>query len=425
MVMNMAMAMVEIVPATPSRETGRRGGRTSRRARHNVAARAALALVVVTVGYFSVTFSLAHVLVKVDPGRAHQLASYDGRNTARLSAKLIGPGTTSASRLRGGELAKLALKQAPTVVAAASTLGINAQIQGDEAGARRAFVFAQKLSRRDPISQLWAIEDSVARGDIRGALRHYDIALRTKPALAGVLFPVLTAAVSEPLIRTELVRTLATKPAWSEDFVNQAAIQGKDPRGLAAMFVDLRRARIAVPEMAQAGLVNSLLANSLIDQAWSYYRSIRAGADRRRLRDPDFKAALAVPSNLDWTAINVGGVTTTIANGTFEYFAPASVGGVLLQQMQVLPAGAYRLVGISDRLDQSAAASPYWALACRDGRELGRVEMPALARNDGKFGGVLQVPAGCPVQVLTLVARASDSVSGSSGRIDRVELFPI
>ncbi|MDT9096849.1 hypothetical protein RSW32_26335, partial [Escherichia coli] len=77
----------------------------------------------------------------------------------------------------------------------------NAQLHGDVGAARRLFAYGQRLSRRDNSTQLWAIEDAVARNDIPDVLRHYDVALRTSPNLADILYPVLASASADPAIR--------------------------------------------------------------------------------------------------------------------------------------------------------------------------------------------------------------------------------
>lgn len=411
--------------ATRRPDAGSRRRGLPRRSRAEWAVRGGLALLVAVLGYYSVTFSLAQVLVRTDPERAHRLAPYDGRITARLAASLSSPEATPADRARGDALAKLALRQDPTAVAAVSALGLNAQVRGDTAAARRYFAYAEKLSRRDTITQLWAIEDAVGRGDVKDALRHYDIALRVKPQLSELLYPVLTKASAEPTVRTELIRTLAAKPAWGDEFVNYAAGNGPDPRATATFLIGLRRAGVAVPEAARAGAVNALIAANLSDQAWAYYASIRPGADRRRSRDPKFAAQIETPTQLDWTPLGDAGVTTVIESGIFDFSAPASVGGPLLQQVQLLPPGTYRLTGHGDGIEQVDGARPYWALTCRgDGRELGRVVMPNSSQAGGSFAGTLTVPVGCPAQVLTLIARPSDAVAGLAGRLDRVELTP-
>ncbi|MFD1789246.1 tetratricopeptide repeat protein [Sphingomonas floccifaciens] len=387
--------------------------------------RLVLAVAAAVLGYYSVTFSIAQVVVTSDPELAFRLAPYDGRITAALSEALSGEGATPQDRARAERLAKQALRQDPTAVAAAATLGIIADGRGDKAAARRYFTYAQKLSRRDLRTQLWMIEDAVERGDLPGAVRQYDITLRVFPTMGELLYPVMAAASDDPLIRVELVKTLAAKPLWGENFITFVSGNGVDPQSTAALFTALRRANVPVPESARAGAINSLIAAGQIDAAWSYYAAVHPGADRRRARDPKFAQATESPSQLDWTPINDGsGLTTSIQGGIFDFAAPASVGGPMLQQLQLLPPGSYRLTGHSTGIEQAAGALPYWTLRCQDGRELGRVEVPNSGVAGGNFSGTFSIPAGCPVQTLLLMARPSDAVSGLSGQLDRVELAP-
>lgn len=387
--------------------------------------RLALAALAVVLGYYSVTFSIAQVVVKRDPALAYRLAPYDGRITAAYATSLAGPDATAQDRVRADALAKRALQQDPTAVAAVATLGINADVRGDKAAARRYFTYAQKLSRRDLRTQLFMIEDAVQREDIKGALRQYDMTLRVFPNLGEMLYPVLASASADPVIRRELVETLAGKPMWSDSFIGFAAVKGPDPKSTAALFLDLRDAGIAVPEIARAGAVNALIAGGQTDAAWSYYAATRSGADRRRSRDPRFTANLEMPSQLDWMPINDGsGLTTGLQGGIFDFAAPASVGGPMLQQLQLLPPGSYRLSGHSIGIEQAASALPYWTLRCQNGRELGRVEVPNSSVANGNFSGTFSVPADCLVQTLLLTARSSDAIGGLSGQIDRVALVP-
>jgi hypothetical protein len=403
----------------------RRDQARAKRSSREWAVRGGLAALVAVLGYFCVTFSMAQVVAATDPALAHRLAPYDGRITARLAASLVEGEASPADRARADELARLALRQDPTAVLAVSTLGINAETRGDGDTARRLFAYAFKLSRRDLVTQLWSIEDAVTRGDIAGAVRHYDIALRTRPDLAQLLFPVLASASSDPAIRVPLVRTLATKPNWGEGFINYISGNGPDVGATAQLFVDLRRAGVVVPLTAQASAVNALLAAGRFEEAWRYYTSIRPGSDRRRSRDPRFTAELEAPSHLDWTPVNESGVVTSAQDGAFDFTVPASVGGPLLQQVQLLPPGTYRIAGRSSGIEQEDSRRPYWTLQCRaDGRELGRVVLPNSGQASGRFLGMFTVPAGCPVQTLLLMARPVDAVSGLAGRLEQVELVP-
>lgn len=390
--------------------------------------RIALALLALVLGYFAVTHSLAQVLRTKAPEQAYRLAPYDGRITAYLSAKMSGPGATAEERAESDRLARLALRQDPTAVAAVATLGINAQLRGDTEAARRYFEYSDKLSRRDLRTRLWFIEDAVAREDIPEALRHYDIALRASRRAPDLLYPVLGAAISDATIRTELVKTLAAKPAWTESFIGYAAGNG-DTVSVARLFQDLRRANVVIPDPARASVIGRLVTEENYAAAWSYYSSVRPNADRRRSRDASFTTNLTAPSPFDWVPLGGDtGISTVLQSGNqdgiFDFSAPATVGGPLLQQLQLLPTGDYVVEGRAIDLDQAETALPYWVLICADGRELGRVDVPNSSANGGAFRGQFTVSGGCPAQYLRLVARPSNAIGGLSGQIDEVQLRP-
>ncbi|UVO50916.1 hypothetical protein M0208_10460 [Sphingomonas sp. SUN019] len=392
--------------------------------------RGLLAVAFAVLGYFAVTGALARVLRSTDPARAHGLAPGDARINATFAQRLVvDPQASAADRQRADTLARTALRTDPTTVLAASALGIDTQARGDTAAARRLFIYAQRLSRRELVVQLWAIEDAVGRGDITGAIRQYDIALRTSRTAADVLFPILAAAIADPAIQKALTRTLAAKPTWADSFINYVGTQGPDVEATASLFSRLHHASVPVSGMAQGAVINALIQKGQIDRAWSYYARMRRSADRQRSRDPRFAAVLDAPSPLDWNVVDVAGGSTSIqrsaAGSFFDFAVSPTVGGALLQQVQLLLPGSYRLSGHSMNLDQPRESLPYWTLVCSGGRELGRVDMPRSAQADGVFAGRFYVPAGCPVQVLTLFARPSSATSGVSGQIDRVQLAPL
>ncbi|KQM62008.1 hypothetical protein ASE75_14820 [Sphingomonas sp. Leaf17] len=396
----------------------------ARRSISDWAIRLALAAVTTVVGYYSLTFSIAQVIAKTNPAFAYRLAPYDARITGAYAISLSGEEASPEDRANADRLAKAALRRDATAVTAAATLGLNADIRGNKAAARRYFTYAQKLSRRDVRTQLWMIEDAVERSDVPGALLQYDITLRVSPALSSLLYPVLISAMKDPVIRRELVHTLGRKPPWGENFINFAATQGSDPQSMADLLTRLRRSGITVSEAANAGVVNALVAAGRADAAWTFYASVRPGVDRRRSRDRGFAATIQPPSLLDWMPLDAGGVATGIQDGVFDFSAPASVGGAMLQQFQLLPPGVYRLTGHSVGIDAVDSARPYWSLKCMNGREIGRIEVPNSTVANGIFRGVFSVPAECPVQVLVLTARSSDAVAGLTGQFDRVELAP-
>lgn len=403
-------------------------GRFHRRSRAEWGVRLLIAASVGWVGCLSVIQALAVALPDSEIERAYALASNNGRVAARLSERLSGPQATAADRLHAVSIAKQALRDDAMAVEAVATLGIDAAIRGDQTEAKRLFRYSQVLSRRDLRTQLWAIEDAVARHDIGDALRHYDIALRTKKEAAGLLYPVLAGAITDRSVSSELIKTLAQQPVWAGSFVDHIAANGSDPTATFALFRGLVQARFPVSANASNSLISALITDGHFHDAWSYYSMIRGTTEKRESRDPRFTAILERPSPFDWVSINSTGISTAIQadakGGIFDFAAVPSTGGPLLQQMQILPAGDYVLEGHSTGIDQPSDSRPYWALRCRGGKELGRFSLPNSSEASGHFSGRFTVPPDCPIQVLTFVARSSNQIMGIAGQIDRVLLHP-
>ncbi len=383
------------------------------------------ALAVASLGYVGVVQSLAYGLRGSNAERAHALAPWDGRISAALAQRLSRPEAASATRAQASSLASAALRQDPTAVVAASTLAINVQILGDVRRAERLANYAEFLSRRDLATQILLIENAVTRNDVAGALRHYDIALRATSKSTGILFPVLAGAIADPEIRPALTRTLAKRPPWSALFLEYASANSPDPRATSLLFGDLVRAGYPISEMSRTLLIDTLASRGFFDDAWSLYVSFRRGADRQSSRDPELTADLVHPTVFDWRAVTDGGISASLQRGMLDFAAPSSVGGTLAEQVQLLAPGQYRLEGHSIGIDQTPGSSPYWQLRCRDGRELGRVDVPNSASANGKFVGQFTVPTGCSTQILAMIAKPSDAVSGISGQVDRVRLSPV
>lgn len=392
-----------------------------------LAVRIVLALVAAGCGYFATTQSLA-IAFKERPAAAYALAPSNGQITGRYALSLIDATPSPAELAQVTRLAQRAVAEDATSVRGAAALGLVAQIKGDTPAARRSFAYAQKLSRREFQVQLWAIEDAVARNDIPGALHQYDLALRTSRTAPDVLYPVLAGAIEDAAIRQAMVRTLANRPIWAPAFTLYASANSPE-RAVLALFTGLNATGIEVTEEPRARLINRLLSANMTAEAWNFYVQGRPGLRRTVSRDPRFKAQLQIPTLFDWSPVESAGVSAVIQpgeeGGIVDFSAPASVGGVALQQVQVLPAGVYRISGRSMNIDQPDSSRPYWSLSCTDGREIGRVVLPNSAYGRGAFTGTFRVPSGCPAQRLALVLKPSDSISGTSGQIHSAQLVPV
>ncbi len=399
-----------------------------RQSQRNWLGRSCLALGAVTLGTLSVGGSFARAIESADPARAAALAPGNGVVLAARAQQEFMMAPSDDNNALSARLARLALRADPTAVDAINVLGLQAQLRNETGGARELFQYSLLLSRRELRPQLWAIEEAVNRGDIKGALRSYDIALRTSKEAPNLLLPNLAGALAEPKIRAALLPILATGPGWTDSFLKRVATNGIDPESGVAFFREAAAAGLDISDDLHAGLVNSLANEGKHDQAWRYYAAFRRGAVPYKSRDPEFRINPEVRAVFDWIPTTQAGFSAAILQGTeggvLDFSLPPGTGGMLVRQTQMLPVGAYRLEGRSLGIDLPDRSRPYWILSCHDGRELGRVEVTNSKISGGRFEGIMTVPADCRVQTLSLVARTTDAISGVSGQIERTALLP-
>lgn len=408
----------------------RRQGARDLRGRSNRAwvVRGLGALGLFAVGCFATLDSLAIAIAKADPARAHALAPSNGVILAKYAEDVFSRQPSKDPRSLPASLARRAVIADPTAAEAFAVLGFQAQLRGDKARADRLFSYSTALSRRELRPRLWAIEEAVERGDIAGALRNYDIALRTSKDAPDLLFPTLVSALTEPQIRSELLRILATRPVWEQAFFTYASTSKIEPEGVLALFSESSDKNLRLSGDQSANLVNALLARGKSDAAWAYYRSFRPGVRRDRSRDPTFALQVDTRAMFDWRTDGDRALGVAIVpegtSGLLDFAVPPSTGGALVSQRQALPAGLYQLEGRSRGIDQPDTSKLYWGLTCLDGRELGRVVVPNSNENGGKFSGRFSVPKDCALQTLSLFARPTDRIMGVTGQIERAQLAP-
>ena len=414
-----------------SRSKNRPSAKTElgRRSRKEWIARGVLASGLLVLGFLGTMNSLSQAVAKADAESAHTLASGDGVILAQLAEDVFSRAPDTAPDSRPARLAKAALLADPTAVKALTILAFQAQLRGDVEQSNRLFSYSTRLSRRELRPRIWAIEDAVTRGDIAGALRNYDIALRTSRNAESVLFPTLAAAMAEPRIRAELLKVLSTEPGWKDKFVTFAANSGIEPEGTIALLDEGRKIGLKATEELKVNLVNALVSQGKPDEAWTFYRTFRTAAQRNQSRDANFTLQTEYRSVFDWRAGDDLRIASAFLregeDGLLDISVPPTVAGVLASQQQILPPGTYRLEGQSAGIQQPERSQPYWTLACQGGEDLGRVRVPESNQNGGHFSGQFTVPHGCKLQTLSLVAQSTDDIMGVTGQIKRVQLTPV
>ena len=269
-------------------------------------------------------------------------------------------------------MAKRSLKGQPLNAVAIRLLGYVADARGDRVKARELMLLAQKVSRRDFGTQLWLIEDAVARGDKKQALYHYDIAMRATPSSHQILFPTLTAALSDPDVRKGLAPHVRREPNWLSGFLTEAINTSENPANIADMLAKAG----GLPDTAgYRSLSNSLLLQLAAKSQFSAFRQHYAtlpGSNATSLQTAALSTAtVGVPYPIaGWQlaenpAIG-GGFTPPDKTGRISLSAFAGSGerGELMRKYLFLKPGNYRLFASYDAVEGAPDGEIRWVLMC-------------------------------------------------------------
>lgn len=387
--------------------------------RTSLSRRTALAGLVLLVGVFAVRHSLGLALSDRRPEIALQI---DGENAfvrADAAKALLRSGDPEDRRKAYG-LAQGALARDAGNVTALSALGISSD---DAAEVTGAFNASARLSRRDLPTRLWLIETAVARGDVVGALTHYDIALRTNRSAPSVLFPVLVEAAADGELRPEIARMLSNRPPWGALYLQQLAQSG-DRQGAADLFIRLKRRGIDTGRDADAALYARLIEINAYDTAWDLYAAGHPGSDRNNVRNPRFAEQPAAPTPFDWQVAENEFVNTRLeligdGQGNLVFATAAGEGGEAANQLLVLEPGSYRIEIVAGAIASDGAA-PYLSIICRgSGQSIVRQPLRAGGSARARFA----VPSGCPAQTLNLTVPAASSLGTVEGTVRQLRII--
>jgi hypothetical protein len=143
------------------------------------------------VAWLSFIHAVANVTWQQNPDMALRFVPDHPLALSRKADELFAEKQDPATLAKVEAMAKQSLREGALNPVAIRLLGYVADVRGDREKARELMLLSQKVSRRDFGTQLWLIEDAVARDDKKQALFHYDIALRTTPSSFPILLPTL------------------------------------------------------------------------------------------------------------------------------------------------------------------------------------------------------------------------------------------
>lgn len=397
------------------------------RDRRQWTARFVLLAIVIGISAHSFLNTLANVTAQSSREIGYKLAPENGVIAAKYAEFLVSTSLNARPDSEAVTISRKALVREPLAVEALTVLALSQRLQGHQKASNELLKLSTRMSRRELQPRLWEIENAVQRGQLDEVLRQYDIALRTSSTASGILFPILSAALTEPLVRQRVTTMLSHDPIWGSKFMEFVSGSSTEPLAGAIFFEEARRSGVAIDEELRVNLINTLWSKGDFKNAWKFYSALRRGVRRNFSRDPNFNNLSQVRAPFDWQPSSDPDISVAILRdgkaGVFEYAAPPGFGSTALTQAQMLSAGQYRLSGHASIPSLPKRFRPYWSLKCDDGRELERVMLPAGGEHRS-FTGRLTVPANCPIQTLALVIRSTDRFEGVEGRIHDVHLVP-
>ncbi len=351
---------------------------------------------------------LAIHAVRTDPVRAAAILPDDARIAIAAARHALDKGA-APTRPPVRALVDSALTRDATLPGAIELRALDIEARGDKARAARLFALSSAISRRSLPTQLWLIQHAVDRGDVAGALTHFDIALRTSTAAPDLLFPVLMRASADPSIQAPLAQLLDRPSDWRIAFLHYAIEQG-GAAGMSGIVLRMRDRGAIVRGQIDQTLIGQLVAErhyALALRVQQRFGAVRPGL----VRDPSFADPRAT-FPFGWELADkgeAGAARSHVDRRTILAWNSLPGGfGQVATQLLMLPPGHYRLSTRTTTASTDAEAAPYWSLTCGEegGPQIALLDQP---NRDGVWGiADFTVPDGCAAQWLALTLRQSD-----------------
>jgi hypothetical protein len=375
--------------------------------------------------YAAVTVTLGNAFRDRNPAL---VVDYFGQNARALENLADAQIATEmrAGRLSGAErLARAAVSRDGTSVKAFRIIAIAAGLRGQERRADALLDHADALTRRDLGTRLLLIERSVARNDIRGTLRHYDLALRTSRSSFDVLAPVLSSAIADDGLREPIAQAFRANPPWLPAFLGYAIVNTPAPQNLALIMLASRDAPPVARRETVLAMTNRLIAEEQYRSARSFLAAMVPDGRRLNnlLRDSGFTDATNL-APFTWAIAESLNLGATAQPDGLSYYARPGQSGQVVRQLLTLTPGSYRLTTVGRNVSADPFGRAQWVLRCagEQGRQLVMMDLPQ-GGEDRSAGTAFSVPgSGCTGQWLELLVRAGEDPGGVEGRVRTVDI---
>jgi hypothetical protein len=384
------------------------------------------------VAWLSFIHAVANITWQQNPDMALRFVPDHPLALSRKADELFAEKQDAATLARVEAMAKQSLRGGALNPVAIRLLGYVADIRGNREKARELMLLSHRVSRRDFGTQLWLIEDAVARGDKNQALFHYDIAMRTAPSSYPILFPTLIGALADPDVRKGLVPYVRRAPEWLSGFLIEAMNTGNNPANLADVLVKSGR----LPETEQyRNLSDALLRQLAENEKLPAFRQYFASLPNSNVESLQMVALGKATVNLrypaaGWQVVDSaaigGGFSAPDKNGQQKLTAFAGSGerGEMMRKILFLNPGPYRFQANYSAVESSPDAEIRWDLLCLKAAGPSALWFTVDRVKSGRFSNAqkLDIPADCPHQMLTLQLAGGSSQAGMEFTLNSLSL---
>lgn len=378
--------------------------------------------------YQAGAFSYFAYLRNVSPAAAIALKPGDGLALVKNSDEDIQRRPNREFKKSEAAAAALSLVARPLNAGALRLLGSYSETQGNVSGSSAAMLLADRVSRRDMLSQLWLIERSVSNDDVIDAIRHYHAALSVHPELGGTLFPVLSKALSFGEVRNALRPYIISEASWMPAFMAAASTQA-EVRDLDA-FATPAAWRLADEryQAATATIIHRLASAGKVQSALNLAAKIAPGIRQQDMADFGFTDATRDPrlGRLSWTLSQADGVNSSIdGNGGLTVaLTPPFSGEIATRDVVVEPGRRYQLSHRVEYESDGARPQVRWSAACVHDALVNPIWEQNLPTTTGTSTQNLSisVPDNCALIRFQLSAIAPDAQIISSFTVNNMSL---
>lgn len=377
--------------------------------------------------WFAFALALSGVTRLAHPRVAARIIPTDGKALAARANEIFLSNPNRPPQ-NGRTMALTALQHQAINPKALLVLGYYSESYGDLNKAGVYIKQADKLSPRDPATQLWLIEWYARKGDIVQTLVHYDKALRTTPELKAVLFPQLLTALEDPQIRVALRRYVREDNGWGSSFLAYANANSDNLPALVRLVAG--SGGLKDPEAVRDQvfkLLARLVSDKHFEEARRFYLQV-PGMTASSLADAGF-GSLDLEGRsgpFGWQILdypNAGGNFSSEADDeepSLSVFANPSTTLAVATKLLYLKPGAHEFSAALSTFDFGDRGFLRWQMRCPSNSSV----QPFWVLDTTSIGtqNSISVPQNCPVQLLELIVSGGQASTGTEATVRDVEI---